>query len=174
MTRTSSRGRTLLGTTLSLLTIAALSGCSLVASHDAKREDATGKVTASSNASVFSVRVGDCLNAADLSGEVQKVPAVPCTEPHDAEIIAEQKLTGDARPTEDEITSQADTFCRSEFESWAGVAFDDSDLDVTYMYPTKDSWAQGDRTLQCIVQSAEKVSGTMKGSGASGATSPTS
>ncbi len=51
-----------------LLTVTMLAACS---SDDAERDESTGEITEASDASVFSLRVGDCLDYASLgSGDI--------------------------------------------------------------------------------------------------------
>ncbi len=38
--------------------------------------------------SAFAIKVGDCINDADVSASVESVPVVDCAEPHDSEAYA--------------------------------------------------------------------------------------
>ncbi|MDQ2697419.1 MAG: hypothetical protein M3Y46_01355, partial [Actinomycetota bacterium] len=76
-----------------LATSAALGGCSVLnqflPSSQPVRDAETGEVTEEvENGDVFSIRVGDCLNTADLDAtdEISDVPIVPCDQPHDDEV----------------------------------------------------------------------------------------
>ena len=48
-----------------------------------------------------------------------------------------------------------------------GAAYDDSDLEITTLFPTEASWKLGDRDIVCIAISndGEKLSKSVKDSG---------
>ncbi len=75
------------------------SGCGAILDEisgpaDAQRDEPGGEVTEASDADVFSVQVGDCIVSSKLddADQVESVPVVPCSEPHDAEVYAETEL----------------------------------------------------------------------------------
>jgi hypothetical protein len=116
--------------------------------------------------SVLTLGVGDCLHAADLErGEsVSDIVTVPCDEPHDAEIFASRDLPAGDYPGLDGVRAEAENFCLPEFESFVGIAYLESELDVYPLLPTSDSWEQeDDRTILCIAVAPEDVTGTLEG-----------
>lgn len=130
----------------------ALSGCSSI----------IGALTGEDD--VFSVEVGDCLNDADVSGEVQTVPIVDCAEPHDSEAYHSHLLPDGDYPGEQAISDAASDACLDEFETFVGLHYDDSMLDATYYSPTTESWANGDREILCIVYDpAGQMTGSLAG-----------
>ena len=141
-------------------TILLLSACGPEA---AQRDEASGEVTAASDADVFSVQVGDCLDMATIASaaEVETVPTVPCADPHDGEVYAETSLEGDEVPAD--LAELADTFCYDAFEPFIGMAYEESSVDFSYFAPTEGSWGQGDRAVQCIAVVAEPTTGTLEG-----------
>ena len=67
-----------------LVAVLAVSACS---KDPAKRED--GAITKPGPISVFDLRIGDCLLPdKDATGEVEKLNAVPCSDPHTQEAFA--------------------------------------------------------------------------------------
>ena len=148
------------------LTVAALAltGCSNSA-PEAQRDESSGEITASAEANVFSIKVGDCLDlaSAGLADEVSSLPTVPCTDEHDSEVYAETTLADGDYPTD--IDDQAAEFCYNEFEPFVGLAYEESSLDAQPMTPTQDGWENGnDRVIQCILMSPEAVTGSLAGS----------
>jgi hypothetical protein len=135
---------------------------------DARRDEATGEITASAEADVFSLQVGDCLDlaaAASTTGEVESLPTVPCTDPHDGEVYAETDLTGDTYPAD--LETQAQEFCYAAFAPFVGLSYEESTIDFTTLSPTSTSWDQGDRGVQCILQTTDgQVTGTLEGAAA--------
>jgi len=166
-----------------LLTVAlgvTLSGCGVAdsllgdAPEAAPRDEPDGEITASAEADVFSLKVGDCLDYLALSEtttEFSSLPAVPCDQQHDSEIYAETALTEEqyeadlALAGDTETPTYADTFCHDAFAGFVGTTYEESTLDYTYLSPTPESWAQGDDLVQCIVVHLEGgLTGTMQNS----------
>lgn len=134
------------------------------------QRDVDGNITAAEeNADVFSLRVGDCLNTADLGAEILTVPTVPCSEPHDSEVYASMFLSGSEFPGEDAVIDAADEFCFDEFEPFVGQAYEYSELYIFSMYPSADSWRMNDdREILCMVLDETTpggVTGTLRASG---------
>lgn len=133
---------------------ATLSGCSTITdliSNEPPRDD-DAQVTEAATESVFSVKVGDCLNADDLGSVVTDVGFIPCTEPHDSEVYASTEVEGDEYPSD--MDQQAQDFCSAEFENFMGISYDDSEYDLFYLTPSTDTWTQmNDREILCIVTS---------------------
>ncbi|WP_167510499.1 septum formation family protein [Paenarthrobacter nitroguajacolicus] len=141
----------------------ALAGCSLISSGDAKRDD-SGKPTESSVADAFKVKVGDCI--AEPSGtEVKDVSIIPCEQSHDLEAYAAKNIVADAYPGETEVATQSEEFCGTEFATFVGVPFDESTLELTYFYPTTETWKASDREIVCLIGGASgtPTTGTLKG-----------
>lgn len=138
----------------------ALSACG---ADEAQRDEASGEITAAAEANVFSVQVGDCLDLAAMASatEVETLPTVPCGEEHDGEVYAETTLEGDEYPAD--IDDQADEFCYGEFPTFVGKDYETSTLDYGPLTPSTVSWDQGDRVVQCILMSAEPVTGSLEG-----------
>jgi hypothetical protein len=157
---------------LTVATIAAagalLSGCSLLGQVD----NLTGGDTTTGDDDVFSIKVGECFNDETAEGEtVSEVAKVDCAEPHIWEayksIIIED---GDGSyPGETVVTDKAETDCKTAFEEYVGISYDDSTLYLSYYYPTEETWTKlNDREILCIVTTADdyatKTTGSLKGS----------
>ncbi|WP_136518048.1 septum formation family protein [Cellulomonas telluris] len=150
----------------------ALSGCGTVLdavvgddAPPAPRAEPGGEVTASAEADVFTLQVGDCLNYMDQSeaDQISSLPTVPCSEPHDSEIYAEMTITEDQLPT---VETLADAFCLEQFTTFVGMSYDESALYYSYLVPSELSFDQGDDVVQClVVQQEGGVTGTLKDAG---------
>jgi len=128
---------------------------------------AAGLLAGCANNNVFSLEVGQCLNAADLSRErVSDVPVVECQQPHDGEVYAMLDVPDGDYPGESALQAEAEQFCRTEFTSFVGIDYPLSLLDVAYLYPTGSSWDKlNDRSIVCIVIDPDgSVTGTLSGS----------
>ncbi|UZN02715.1 septum formation family protein [Cellulomonas sp. S1-8] len=169
--------RLLAAPVLAVALAATLTGCGSLFGGDAEpaqRDEPGGEITASADADVFSLQVGDCLDYLALSEdttEFSSLPTIPCADPHDSEIYAETTLTeeqfqADLALTEagdTETPTTADQFCYDAFAPFVGATYEDSVLDYTYLSPTEESWAQGDDVVQCLVVHPDGgVTGTLK------------
>ena len=136
---------------------------------DGPARDDTGSITDTGAASVFSFRTGDCFDdpAADQT-QVEQLPAVPCSQPHDNEIFYTFDLPDGVFPGQDSIVSTSADHCLGDgFTAYVGTAYDDSVLDVFPVTPTESSWSGGDRTVYCAAFNTDfsKLTASIKGSG---------
>lgn len=146
----------------------AVSGCSLfgpVASNTLPLRDDDGVIVEpNEQTDAFTLVVGDCLNDATATGEVQTVPTVPCDEPHDGEIYAAHLLGESSYRGEAVIINEAEALCLDTFEQFVGEAYLDSRFDFSYYYPTEASWSRGDREVLCVIYDpAGPVTGSLDG-----------
>ena len=111
----------------------------------------SGQVTQPGRLSVQDVKTGDCIKNFD-EGRVARLDAVPCTQPHAAEVIGEFDLPSGSYPGESAITDQAESRCTDMVPSELANS-SRTDLGVAYLYPQASNWAVGDRTVQCMVAS---------------------
>ena len=135
-----------------------LSGCGLI-SPFADAGVPPGEVDA------FAIKVGDCLNDADVNDEITSVPFVECSEPHDSEVFARTDTTGDVFPGNDALETELANFCRGDvYTQFIGIPYADSMYDTSGYYPSGSSWESGDRELLCTVWDPNaQVTGTLKG-----------
>ena len=102
----------------------------------------------------FAIEVGDCLNLPSEFSEVQSVEGVPCSEPHNAQAYAVFDLIGfgDEFPGSAAFDGQASEGCYNRFESFVGSPYDESELYIESLEPTKGSWTQlDDREIVCLL-----------------------
>jgi len=161
--------RIVLTAAAALLGAAALSGCSVLENvfpAQAERDAETQEIAEAGQQDVFEVAVGDCFNnegevAADETGEVSDIPAVPCAEPHDNEIFHLFDLAGDEFPVD--VDTLADDGCYAQFATFVGLEYEASTLDYFPIMPTAETWSQGDREVICSVFAETQTTGTLAG-----------
>jgi hypothetical protein len=131
--------------------------------------DESGAIVGEGSIDAFQMRVGDCFDDgstfADDGAEVNSVPGVPCSNPHDNEVYAVFDVESATFPG-DEIESMAFESCKQRFHSFVGRDYDSSALDIATLYPTRESWDEhNDREVICAVYdvAANKLTGSMKG-----------
>ncbi|MFJ2553176.1 DUF2510 domain-containing protein [Microbacterium sp. NPDC087591] len=109
--------------------------------------------------------VGDCLPFVDYTGDdpIFELPVVPCDLPHTDEVYFIYQLDDGEFPGDDTLFEGAWDGCVAQFESFTGIAYEDSVLDFYSYQPTEYSWTRAnDRTVQCIIFSYEDVTGTLR------------
>ncbi|MFB4305804.1 DUF4190 domain-containing protein [Actinomadura sp. GTD37] len=108
------------------------------------------------------MKVGDCLNDNTTASapsttepvEVDSVKIVPCTAPHDGEVMAVFRLPGATLPPEAQLRQQASNGCK--LRTRARISRDPAagGLANSYYYPTDASWRSGDRSVTCVAVAA--------------------
>ncbi len=105
---------------------------------------------------------GDCVNNLRDSTEVQSLPGVPCTQPHEGEVFAVFDLPAGDYPGEAAIGEQITNECVARLSSYSSSASQNSgDLRLVTIYPLEQDWNRGNRGVVCIAAAA---SGTSTGS----------
>lgn len=156
-----------------LLAASTLAGCGQISSllGGAERDSDTNEVTEAGTDSVFDIQVGDCM-AEPEGDEVTDVEVVPCSEEHDYEFYYAYDLDlGDGFPTDEAMSTDADQKCYDAFTDFVGIPAEESaSLTFNYYLPSPESWAEGDRQVQCMVVEVDEslntvpVTGSLKGS----------
>lgn len=104
--------------------------------------------------SVNDIRLRDCLNGLTEGRNIENLPVVPCTEPHDGEVFAEFPISGSAFPGDAAVTTQAEEGCVERLRNFAPEAAEDPNTQLYYLHPTAASWLTGDRDVLCVALSA--------------------
>jgi hypothetical protein len=138
-----------------------LVGCSVLGRGSSSESTPTPTKTGTE---VATIKVGDCLNDSALKGAVSTVPTVDCAKPHDSEAYASIKLDDGAFPGDTVIRQKAIDGCKSQFNTFTGINYDQSTLKFAFYYPTEQSWGLGDRGIICLISDpAGQVKGTLAG-----------
>lgn len=113
---------------------------------------------------VFDVGLGDCISNFNAEEQISELTVIPCEEEHDQEVFAVFEVPDGEFPGSEAFEEQVATECVAEFETFVGLTYDESVLEIRWLEPTEDSWAQGDRELVCTVLDPEgPVTGTLEG-----------
>jgi hypothetical protein len=132
-----------------------LGGCAASGAGEPPAPAVPGAASAAAASAGPDLRIGDCLDMGGLlsaAADPASLVTARCDEPHDAEIYAEQNAAG---ADLDGLEAQAQRFCAAKFEDFVGVPYGESGLEVTYLRPSEESWAAGDRSVQCIAMSVD-------------------
>jgi hypothetical protein len=134
--------------------------------------DVAGSIQRAGQMDALDLRVGDCFDedtgeiAASMT-EVFSVPAVPCKESHDNEVFAVFDVDLQSFPEADLLDEMAFDGCIERFEPFVGLDYESSELEVTTLTPTYQSWHNnGDREVVCVLYhiDSEPLNGSMRGS----------
>jgi hypothetical protein len=106
--------------------------------------------------------VGDCITDIPDGSLVQLVPKTDCAEPHAGEAYAVLTMPDGDYPGQATINEWQNK-CPAELESYSPEAMADDSIGVFVLYPTAETWAQGDRAIVCIATTEDKRSGSLKG-----------
>ena len=118
----------------------------------ATRSAATGVITHRGHINAFSLRIGDCFDNPARAQSVNTVIAIPCDQPHNAQIYAKFKLTGSdfSYPGAAVVAGMARSGCNARMGS-VDKSMTTSAMTVRILLPEKTSWVAGQRTVSCMV-----------------------
>ena len=96
--------------------------------------------------------VGSCISDANTTtGDVTTFDAIACDKPHDGEVYTIIELEGKLYPGLKAVTGKGQRGCRARLRrQLTAKAYRDRLLGYKYVYPTKQSWVQGDREVTCL------------------------
>jgi Domain of unknown function (DUF4190)/Septum formation len=146
------KGLAIAGLILSLVWVGVFVAASLLNNSTATRQSATGKITHRGDLGVFALATGDCFDNPANTQDIESVTALPCTQAHDSQVFAKFDLSGDdnAYPAPDALNKMADTGCNSRTGS-IDKPKTTSDMTIRVLFPEQDAWADGQRTVSCLI-----------------------
>jgi len=102
--------------------------------------------------------VGDCLDVAVDAPRVTSLVAFDCALEHDIEVFAVGFSTVEDYHV-DHVAEEAQLLCRREFESYVGITYQESVLDIYMLYPDSLAWTNGDREIICAAFTPDPQTG---------------
>lgn len=108
------------------------------------------------------VKMGDCLSEIPGNTRVLTVKTIECAQPHAGEVFAVLQMPGGDYPGQAAIDTYADR-CSPELASYSPSAMMDDSVQLYVLYPTAETWDQGDRAVTCIATLDPPRSGSLKG-----------
>ena len=95
---------------------------------------------------------------------------VSCETSHSAEVyfvLAHDAPLDAPYPGDAQLDSAARIACEQRFEPWAGSSLNDTSLVTVWVPPDRDTWAQDDRLIVCLVTDSNggQLIGSARGSG---------
>jgi hypothetical protein len=116
------------------------------------------------------VAVGDCVTNQLVGSdeEITGFDVVDCDSPHRAEMFATSALPDGPFPSDAEFSSEVTDRCQGDaFEDYVGRDYQTSEIYVTGVTPTEESWDAGDHQLLCFghEQQGDEVTASFRNSG---------
>jgi hypothetical protein len=108
------------------------------------------------------VKVGDCLKEIPSSTRVLTVDTVGCEEMHAGEVFAVLMMPDGDFPGQSAIEEYQNK-CEPELSSYAPDAITDESVQLYVLYPTAETWEQGDRAVTCVATLEPPRTGSLKG-----------
>ncbi|MBW3614161.1 MAG: septum formation family protein [Actinobacteria bacterium] len=131
-------------------TLVIVAGVAFFLLTEAER-DRSGTVTEAGSLDVDELRAGDCANDVGDEGESAfAVDVVPCSAPHDAEVVGTSELPGDDFPGTDSVVDMAESRCTNRLATYSPAAMGDPEIELFFVHPTEESWQEGDRNVVCF------------------------
>ena len=118
----------------------------------ATRSASTGKIVSRGHLPPFSLATGDCFSYPAGASRISSVNAVPCTQPHKAQVFAQFKLTGSnfSYPGATAVLRLARAGCDARTGS-INKAKVTSAMTTSIFVPQEIDWIIGRRTVSCLV-----------------------
>jgi len=115
-------------------------------------------------ATVFGLRPGQCFDS--LPNGIAGAHAVPCAQPHDAEIYGAFSVAGQQWPGTVPLGNQARLGCQQRLAGYLNPQLATTGLAQSYAYPNAGAWAAGERTVICEIRGTRgRLTGSVRASG---------
>ena len=108
------------------------------------------------------VKVGDCLKEIPGNTRVLTVDTIGCDQPHAGEVFAVLLMPEGEFPGQSAIEAYQNK-CEPELATYAPSAITDNSVQLYVLYPTAETWSQGDRAVTCVATLDPPRSGSLKG-----------
>jgi hypothetical protein len=114
-------------------------------------------------AAVFGLRPGQCVNT---GSDALKPTVLSCARPHDAEVFAVFTLPAAPWPGTSAVRMDAEDGCASRFGSYIDPQLATAGLAQEFVYPNRDAWQAGQRTVVCEVSAVDgRLTGSVRADG---------
>ena len=112
--------------------------------------------------SATDIKVGDCLKEIPGNSKVFTVDTIGCDETHAGEVFAVLMMPEGDFPGQSAINAYQNK-CEPALASYAPRAITDDSVKLYVLYPTEETWKQGDRAVTCVATLDPPRTGSLKG-----------
>lgn len=114
------------------------------------------------NVVATNTKVGDCIKDVPTDALILTLPTVDCNEQHGGEVYAVLTMPDGDYPGSATIDEWQNK-CPGALAAFAPDANEDPTVGVFVLYPTKETWDQGDRAVTCVATLNPKRAGSLRG-----------
>jgi hypothetical protein len=114
------------------------------------------------NTTATDVKVGDCLSEIPSGDKVVRVKTVGCDQPHAGEVFAVLSMPDGPFPGQAAVEAYHEK-CGPELARYSPAAMADNSVQLYVLYPTADTWSDGDRAVTCIATLSPPRTGSIRG-----------
>ncbi|KUI32379.1 septum formation family protein [Mycobacterium sp. IS-1496] len=107
------------------------------------------------------VKLGDCLSEIPDGSQVRTLETVDCAEPHVGEVFAVLQMPDGDFPGQDAMVEYANR-CAPELASYSPAAVTDDTVRLFVLFPTDETWSDGDRAVTCVATLDPPRAGSLK------------
>lgn len=108
------------------------------------------------------VKQGDCLADLPSNTRVLTVKTIGCDQTHAGEVFAVLQMPDGDFPGQAAIDAYAEK-CSPELAAYSPDAMTDNSIQLYVLYPTAETWEQGDRAVTCVATLDPPRTGSIKG-----------
>ncbi|WP_260761675.1 DUF4190 domain-containing protein [Mycobacterium sp. SMC-4] len=119
-------------------------------------------LSGSGNVTATDVAEGDCLAEIPEGDRVLRVQTVDCAQPHAGEVFAVLTVPDGQFPGDAAIAAYHEQ-CGPALESYSPAAVTDDSVQLYVLYPTEQTWDDGDRAVTCIATLDPPRTGSLRG-----------
>ena len=108
------------------------------------------------------VEVGDCLSEIPDGERVRTVTTISCDEPHAGEVFAVLTMPDGDFPGQTAVEAYHEK-CSPALVAYSPESLLDDEVQLYVLYPTAETWENGDRAVTCIETLDQPRTGSLKG-----------
>lgn len=113
---------------------------------------------ANSVVALEALTTGSCADILDGINGVEFVRVIACNQPHQYEKAGTYELSDftDQYPGRIAIERIVHKGCRALYESHTGQVYSGRDFGIQAIYPSRSTWDEGDRTVECLLMNIDR------------------
>jgi hypothetical protein len=143
------KGMAIAGISLAVVWLVVIAAAIIIAISTSAGRDSSGNVTERGTESLSNLQTGDCVESAAEGTVVTTVTVLPCSSPHQAEVVGVFELPNGDYPGQSQVDEQASSGCTDRLGSYAPAATEDSTIELLYFSPSRLDW-RNDREVICL------------------------
>jgi|GEM_PF-3052255 len=136
----------------------------LVNNAHKSHRDSSGSISKGGKLDAVSLRVGDCFEKpTDAAAGFDSVKAIPCTQPHDAQVFYSFTYPGatSTAPSDNDLSTTAEPLCDSAAKTKVDESKLPQDAQSGMLYADSDTWSKGYHDITCAYQSDTDFTGSI-------------